>query len=86
MVGLEHTQAKGIGRVPQTENFRGSDATAKVITLTNSSLSSKEIVTLNGQVMTITEDYTVSHLAASSTITFVDALDAADFITVRYYT
>jgi len=85
MVRLEHRPAGRVGTIPQTENFRGSDAVSDVITLANTQKSTKELVTVNGVVQTITEDYTVSHKSSSSTITFTYALAAEDFITVRYF-
>lgn len=77
---------------PHTEtklgsNCSGSDGDAnRVLTLANSETSSDELVTLDGIVLSITTDYTVSHKAASSTITFVVKVWDTQKITVRYYT
>lgn len=81
----------GSGTLPQTENLKGSDANGsdggsnRVFTLANTSTSSEEQVHLNGVVQTLTEDYTVSHLGVSSTITMIGALFDADFVTVRFF-
>jgi len=77
---------------PNIENLRGSNAngsdggTSRVITLNNTATTKQENVFLNGVRQTLTADYTVSHLSASSTITFVGNLYNADYITVLYFT
>jgi len=75
----------GTGRTPNTQSFVGTDAVADVFTLSNTSLSSQEHVTMNGQTLTVTADYTVSHNASSSTITIPGVFDS-DLISVRYFT
>ena len=80
-----------VGNTPATENKRGSDCSddnsdiGRVLTLTNTSTSSEEMITLNGTVLVITVDYAISHLSSSSTITFVGQIFDADYIGVRYY-
>jgi len=80
------------GVAPTTENKLGSDCsgsdgdTGRVLTLTNTALSSQELVAVDGRVLRITTDYAVSHLAASSTITFVDKIFDGMKIDVRYFT
>lgn len=73
---------------PTEQKFRGSDATGggTILTLSNIKLSKSENVYLNGVRQTgAGVDYTASHLAASSTITFVAALDPVDYISVVYF-
>ncbi len=75
-----------------TENKRGSDctgsdgATNRVLTLTNSRLSSNEDVFVNGIRLTINVDYTITHNTSNSTITFLGEIYDSDYITVRYQT
>jgi uncharacterized membrane protein len=76
---------------PQTENKLGSDCTLtdgdvnRVLTLANTSTSANELVVVDGFVLRLTADYTVSHLAASTTITFLGKIWDAQKIDVRYY-
>ena len=80
------------GTIPKRDNFRGSDLSGadpsanRVATLTNTQTSAQESVFYNGQLLTITEDYTVSHLSSSSTVTFLGIVSNNDFITARYFT
>lgn len=75
-----------------TENKRGSDcsgtdgATSRVLTLANTGLtvSGGFLVFVNGLSMTLTTEYTVSHLNASSQITFTGYIWNSDYITVSY--
>ena len=77
---------------PDVENKRGSDCNGsdgdanRVLTLANTALSSNEFVVVNGLVLHADHDYTVSHKSASSTITFLNAIDDSAYIAVRYYT
>ena len=72
-----------------TEKKDGSDCSltdgvvSRVLTLTNTTLSSDEIVIIGKQVLQEGE-YTASHLVASSTITFTNAIYDAQAIIVRY--
>lgn len=81
-----------VGSTPNTENFDGSDCTGsdeaanRTLTLTNTATSQNEMITVNGQVQTITTDYTISHNSSSSVITFVRTIFNSDKIDVRYFT
>lgn len=76
---------------PQCETFAGSDcsgsdgAVNRVLTLSNTSTSANELVTVDGMVYRITDDYTVSHLAADTTVTFAGKIWDSQKIEVRYY-
>jgi len=80
------------GIQPATENKAGSDCTGssgdpnRVLTLTNTSTSSNELVVVDGTVLRKTTNYTVTHKSASSTITFLGNIFDAMTIDVRYYT
>ena len=91
-----YAQALGGGTtsVP-TENFEnkaGSDctgtdgATNRMLTLTNASLSSNEVVVHDRSTLHPTQDYTPNHLSASSTITFLNNVWNDQKIRVRYLT
>ncbi len=60
---------------PTIENYTGSDCTGtdgttgRVLTLSNTNTSSKELVFLDRNVL-MSGDYTVNHLSSNSTITF----------------
>lgn len=82
---LSFSGAGKVGTRPQTEDFRGTDVSADVLTLTNTSTSSQESVYVNGVRQTTTTDYTASHLTASSTITFTYTPVSTDYITVCYF-
>ena len=79
--------------VPKQENKRGSDCsgsdggTSRVLTLANTASSNMgaELVIVNG-VFLHSADYTASHLAASSTITFTNPVWDSDYIKVVYFT
>lgn len=60
--------------------------TGRVLTLANTSLTQSAgfLVFVNGAVKILTTDYTVSHLVASSTVTFIGAINDADTIVVEY--
>ena len=82
----------GGGLTATTEEKTGADcsgssgSTNRILTLTNTSLSSTELVTINGVTQSARAgDYTASHLAASSTITFLGEIYNDDELTVRYY-
>ena len=67
-------------------NCSGSDgASNRILTLTNTSTSATELVVVERQVLTVAVDYTVSHKAASSTITFLNAMYNTYNIFVRYF-
>lgn len=54
-------------------NLTGSSGdTNRILTLTNTNISRNEIVFISGIILYPTIDYTVSHLSASSTITFLN--------------
>ena len=79
----------GTGSYPATERKRGSDGASgnTVFTLTNTHLSREEIVTVNGiRQVGGGVDYTASHLAASSTITFGVGLNNNDYVDITYFT
>ena len=72
------------GRDGTIERARGSDlsgtggATDRVLTLSSS--PTNLLVFLNGQLLTLTEDYTVS----GAGVTFLGIIDDDDFITAEY--
>ena len=72
------------------ENKRGSDcsgsdgAVNRVLTLSNTAMSDYEQVYVNGVHLHPTADYTVTHNAASSTVTFLNAIDDSMYIRVFY--
>lgn len=74
-----------------TETKVGSDCNgssgdaSRVLTLANASISSNEKVYVDRQRLKITVDYTVSHLAASSTITFVGKIWDTQAIIIDYF-
>lgn len=80
------------GSTPNTENKRGSNCSGsdgnsnRILILSNTATSTNEMIVLNGQVLTLTEDYTMVHNTVSSTITFIANIDDTDYISVRYYT
>ena len=75
-----------------TQEFTGSDAsgvdaaTNRVITLSNTTLTSQIgfIVYVSGLSLALTSEYTVNHLAASTTITFLNKLWDDMAILVQY--
>jgi hypothetical protein len=79
--------------VPTQENKDGSDCSgsdgdaSRVLTLANTVTSDMgaEIVVVNGLVLH-SADYTASHLASSSTITFTNKVWDSDKIKVIYFT
>ncbi len=79
------------GLTPKTYNATGSSctgldgATNRVLTIDNAALSSNEGVYFNGQRLSITVDYTVNHIAASSTITFLGQIFNANQLIVTYF-
>jgi hypothetical protein len=60
-----------------------SGATSRVLTLSNTSTSHSELVFVGGSLIS-PSDYSVSHLSASSTVTFTNAILDAHVIVVRY--
>jgi len=79
------------GVAPQSEYKLGSDcsgtdgATNRVLTLANTAVSSQERVYLDGVRLQQNTDYTVSHLSASSTITFIVPVWNTQKIQVDYF-
>ncbi len=75
-----------------TENLLGSDASGnneesnRVITLSNTGLTSNNafLVILNGLTLTVTSEYTVTHLTSSTTITFLNPLLDSQSVIVQY--
>lgn len=75
-----------------TESKRGSDCsgsdggTSRVLTLANTALTIGEAfsVYVNGLLLVLTTEYTISHLSASTTVTFVGAKWDSDYIIVNY--
>jgi len=78
--------------VPYTENKRGSDCSGnsgdknRVLTLSNTYLSQKELVSVDGRILTVGKDYTISHKISGTTITFLDKIFDSQYIDVRYFT
>ena len=76
----------------KNERFTGSDAsgssggTSRVITLSNTSLTSQSgfLVFVSGLSLSLTTEYTVNHLSQSTTVTFVNALFDDQAIIVQY--
>jgi hypothetical protein len=77
---------------PQIEQKDGSDCsgsdgdTSRVLTLANSTTSGNEMVNVDGTILIKDTHYTVSHLGASSTITFTGKIYDTQKIDVRYFT
>lgn len=77
---------------PQIEQFDGSDCTltdgdtSRVLTLSNTTTSANEMVNVDGTILIKDTHYTVSHLGASSTITFTVKIYDTQKIDVRYFT
>lgn len=75
-----------------TENKTGADCsgttgqTNRVLTLANVALTQSNgfQVFKAGTLLTLTTNYTVSHLASNSTVTFIDALTDASVLVVQY--
>ena len=75
-----------------SEDKRGSDcsgssgATNRVLTLTNTQLTfaNEFRVFVNGLLLVLDIDYTISHLSASSTITFLNAIFDSAYIFTEY--
>jgi len=75
-----------------SENKRGSDCsgtdgnTGRILTLANTSTTQAGgfMVFVNGLSLVLTTEYTVSHLSASSTVTFVNVIMDTDYIVVIY--
>jgi len=78
--------------IPATESDRGSDCsgsdatTSRVLTLTNTSTTKSGgfQVFVNG-LRLYSSEYSVSHLAANTTITFNNKVWDADYITTDYF-
>jgi len=76
----------------KNENFTGANATgsdggtSRVITLSNTGLTSTDgfLVFVSGLSLALTSEYTVSHLSASTTVTFVNALFNDQEIQIHY--
>lgn len=67
-------------------NCSGSDGDAnRILTLTNTSLTRNVIVMVSGTFLVEDQDYTASHLAASSTITFLNYLANDQYIEVIFF-
>lgn len=67
-------------------NCSGNNGAAnRVLTLGNTSLTTGVIIFVNGTFLHPTHDYTVSHLAASSTITFLNPIWNEDYIDGLYF-
>lgn len=64
-----------------TEGVQG-----RVLTLDNTSLTTSCMVFVNGRFLHLTNEYTVSHLAANSTITFLIDVWNDDLIGGYYFT
>ncbi len=76
----------------KTENLLGSDASGasggknRIITLSNTGLTSNNafLVVVNGLTLTVTSEYTVTHLDSSTTITFLNSLFNSQSVIVQY--
>lgn len=67
-------------------NCTGSDGAAnRVLTLANTSLSTTELVYLDGTLLVNGTNYTINHKTASSTITFLVSVFNTQTIDVEYY-
>jgi len=67
-------------------NCSGTDGTAgRVLTLTNTKITQNVIVMVSGAFLVEDQDYTVSHIATSSTITFNNAVWNDQYIEVLYF-
>jgi hypothetical protein len=81
----------GGGTTPTIEDKLGSDCSGndndvnRVLTLSNLGLTDNETLFLDGVQLTPTIHYTISHLAASSTITFIVPVWNIQNIRVIYY-
>lgn len=91
MAYLEH---KPRIRAKLTENAidkRGSDCSGndaaknRVLTLANTSLTTGIIIWINGTMLHPTHDYTVSHLAAGTEITFLNQIYDDNYIDGFYF-
>lgn len=73
--------------VTTTTALSGSTgATGRILTLTNTTTTEGPVSVIMGNTPLIeTTDFTVSHLAASSTITFVNAVFNGQTLEVHYY-
>ena len=77
---------------PAREDKRGSDCsgsdgdTSRVLTLANTSLTKAAIQIIVNGLFLHSADYSVSHLAASSTVTFTNKVWDNDYIVVVYFT
>lgn len=77
----------------KTENKTGADlsgtsgGTSRVLTLTNTALTIQEgfMVYVSGLAIALTSEYTVSHLSASTTITFINPIWDDMTVIVNYY-
>jgi len=68
-------------------NCTGTNGTVnRILTLTNSALTTTVIVWVNGTMLHETFDFTISHLGANSTITFLNPIWNEDYIGVLYFT
>lgn len=92
MVEYQKVEVVNILSASTVERKDGSDCTLtdgdanRVLTLANTTTSSKEMVFLDGVCLDRDVDYSVSHLAASSTITFLVKVWDTQHIQVLYFT
>ena len=76
----------------QIENKAGSDCDGldgsknRVLTLNNTAITTAIITWINGTFLHPGQDYTINHLAANSTITFLNNIDNPDYISIFYFT
>lgn len=86
MIGVQLSGTTRTESSTSIERKRGSDctgtsgATSRTLVLANT--PQNLLVFLNGQLLTLTEDYTLS----TATITFIGVIDNSDFITAHYET
>jgi len=82
----------GSGKEPTVEHYDGSDCTGvdgavnRTLTLSNTIMSSDELVSLSGNVLQITTQYTISHNAGSTVITFLVNVWDTETIYTLYFT
>ena len=72
-----------------SKNARGSNCTGsnptKILTLDNVATTFAEIIFINGIYQHLSEDYTISHNATNSVITWSRDIYSGDFIAVRAF-
>lgn len=79
------------GTNPKSESYTGANCTgtdgdaSRALTLANTKISSQEMVVVDKFILEKTQDYTISHNAASTVITFLAKIWDTQRIVVRYF-